>query len=51
MAEETANRVQGRFQISVIACSLSVSVLSSNGAGFVTFSADRGHHFTGDLTE
>lgn len=26
-------------------------LLFSNGAGLVTFTADRGHHFTGDLAE
>lgn len=32
--------------------SLSVGILfCNNGEGLVTFTADRGHHFTGDLTE
>ena len=31
--------------------SLGIPVCNNNGAGLVTFSADRGHHFTGDLTE
>lgn len=26
-------------------------LVCNNGVGLVTFSVDRGHHFTGDLTE
>lgn len=33
-------------------CLQSVGILCcNNGVGLVTLSADRGHHFTGDLTE